>query len=175
MGEPERDPLLVTSLATFHTTLLLAVILALGQATGAIGDLLGGLGTLVGFGLFGLLWGTTLYTNWRWLGDVSVLADEPDIRHVLRRAFVWGALDGVLFFLGLLAVLVLSRISPDTQVTLDALLGALGVVVFLAALGSAVAIIVGGIVGVVLGALDLGLVRLAGAFVPEKHASSGRL
>lgn len=171
MAERAPDRLLVVGLATFHTTLLLAVLVGAGYATATIGDLLGGLGTLTGFALFGLLWGTTLWTNWRWLASVGLLADERDARNILRRATVWGGIDGVLFFLGFLVIFLLVRTAPGTTVTIEGV----GLVGFFALLGSAVATVVGGVLGVLLGALDLGLIRVAASFVPDERAPGKRL
>lgn len=171
----EDDRLLAWGLATFHATLLVAILLSLGHAAGALGGLLAGLSTLAGFALFGVLWLVTLWTNARWLADVALLAPEIDGWHVIRRGAVWGAPTGVVFVLGFLAVFVLGEIGPNTRFTLDAVLGALGALVLVAGVGSAFAAVVGSLVGGLLAALDVGLVRAASTFVPDGRDAGERL
>ena len=169
------DRLLAWGLATFHTALLLAVLLSLGHAAGSLGGLLSGLGTLSGFALFAILWVAALWTNRRWLDEVSLLAPDVDGWHVVKRGAVWGAPTGVVFVLGFIAVFVVGEIGPNTRFTLDAVLGAVGVIALVAVVGSLFAIVVGAVIGSLLAALDLGLVRFTASFVPDERSAGRRL
>ena len=171
----EADRLLAWCLATFHATLLVALGLSLGHALGALGGLLAGLSTLVGFALFAVLWLATLWTNARWLADVTLLAREVDGWQVVRRGVVWGAPTGIVFVLAFIAVFVLGEIGPNTRFTLDAVLGALGAIALTGGSGSLFASVVGGLIGGLLAALDVGLVRTARAFEPDGRDAGRRL
>ena len=170
-----HDRLLTWSLATFHTTLLLAVLLSLGHATGSLGDLLSGLGTLSGFALFAILWVAALWTNRRWLDEVSLLGPDVDGWHVIKRGAIWGAPTGVVFVLGFLAIFVLREANTSAQLTLDMILGAVGVIALVAVVGSLFATVVGAIIGGLLAALDLGLVRVTAVFVPNGRDAGRQL
>jgi hypothetical protein len=78
------DPLLVWCLAAYHTGLFVLVPLTLLHWAGALGDLLGGLSTVVGLVLYLALWATTWWTNRR------LLATTP-LRRAERRAVLTGS------------------------------------------------------------------------------------
>lgn len=67
----ESESLIVWSLGAFHAATLVAVLVALGHTAGALGDLLGGLNTVVGLALYLFLWGLS------WGATRSVLARVP--------------------------------------------------------------------------------------------------
>jgi hypothetical protein len=122
-----------------------------------------------------VLWLGTLWTNRRWLADVSLLAPDVDGWNVVRRGAVWGAPTGVVFFLGFLAVFVLGEIGPNTRITFDAVVGAVGVIALVAVVGTLFATVVGSLVGGLLAAIDLWLVRAAASFVPDERGAGERL
>jgi hypothetical protein len=145
------DPLLVWCLAAYHTALFVLVPVALVHWVGALGDLLGGLSTVVGLVLYLALWATTWWTNRRLLATTPLR--RTDRRAVLKGSVKWGGVTGGCFFLELVGVAVV-------QVGLA---GGLGVpepasvppILALLALGTLVAVVVGGLVGVVQATLDL--------------------
>jgi hypothetical protein len=147
----EADPLLAWGLASFHAAALLVVPLWLAHVVApvAVGDLLGGLDTRVGLGLYLVLWGTTWYSNRRYL---AASAFETPTR-TLKSGATWGAVTGLP-----LLVSVGFVVGVATNPTFAAVLLVAGAVV---------APLVGAVVGVVFAGVDLVLVRLA-----ERLASS---
>lgn len=178
------DPSLAWWLASFHATLFVAVPVALLHAVGALGDLLGGLGTLPGLVLFLWLWGATWATNRRWLASSDPLAaasgrdggdeasagpggadgargddsdDDSDSAQpgsVLVGAFKWGGVTGLLFFYGLMVGIAVAVSEPVA-------------VAVLFAAGTVLSPVVGALVGVVLAAFDLVLARVAWTLLPD--------
>lgn len=142
----EDDPLLAWGLASFHAAALLVVPLWLAHlvAPVAVGDLLGGLDTRVGLGLYLVLWGTTWYSNRRYL---AAGAFETPTR-TLKTGATWGAVTG----LPLLGGVVLAVFFATNPAFAALLLVA----------GGVVAPLVGGVVGVVFAGVDIVLVRVAG-------------
>lgn len=157
----EAHPQLAWSLASFHTALLVTLLLAGLYATGAVGELLGGLDTVVGLGIYGYLWALTWWTNRRWLEDVGLaLAELPsEPRVVVGAALRWGAVAGLLFLVGPLVVLV-------GLFVVDGGFGALPFVVLTGLVGALLAAAVGALVGGVFATLDLALLRVSTALVP---------
>ena len=157
----DPDPLLVWCLAAYHTGLFVLVPVTLVHWVGALGDLLGGLSTLVGLVLYLALWATTWWTNRRLLATTPL--GRAERRAVLTGSVKWGGVTGGCFFLELVGVAV-------AQVGLA---GGLGVpdpasippLVALLALGTLVAFVVGGLVGVVQATLDLAAVHLVDLLV----------
>ncbi|AUV83515.1 hypothetical protein C2R22_19260 [Salinigranum rubrum] len=68
-GTGDADALSAWAFASFHAALLLVVPLALAHAVApnAVGGLLAGLDTLVGVALYLVLWGSTWWSNRRYL------------------------------------------------------------------------------------------------------------
>lgn len=149
------DPLLVWCLAAYHTGLFVLVPVTLVHWVGALGDLLGGLSTLVGLVLYLALWATTWWTNRRLLATTPL--GRAGRLAVLKASVKWGGVTGGCFFLELVGVAV-------AQVGLA---GGFGVpdlasvppLLVLLALGTLVAFVVGGLVGVVQATLDLAAVH----------------
>lgn len=138
------DSLLVWCLASFHTGLFVLIPVTVAHSTGALGDFLGGLSTLVGLALYLWLWAITWWTNRRFLTTASLTAD----RTALIAAVKWGGVNGVAFFLGLVAVL--AGVSFDVAF-----------IVFAGVIGSVLAALVGAIVGGLFLGFDLLLFRVA--------------
>jgi hypothetical protein len=148
-GGDGDDALSAWALATFHAAALLVVPLTLAHvvAPDALGDILAGLDTLVGLALFLVLWGSTWWTNRRYLAACA-FADASGTLAVGAR---WGAVTG-LPLLGCVAVAAFVATNP----TFAAL-------VLVA--GGLLAPLVGAVVGVGFAALDVALDRVAAALV----------
>jgi hypothetical protein len=147
--DPGIDPLFAWALASFHAAVLLAVPLALAHAVApvALGGVLGGLDTLVGVGLYSVLWGSTWWSNRRYLAA----SDFEDVAATVRVGARWGAVTG----LPLLACVVVAAL-----VVTNPLFAALLVVV-----GGVAALLVGAVVGSVLAGVDVALDRVATALL----------
>lgn len=167
---PERQ-LVTWALATFHGTLFVVVSVLFAYARGGFGGLLANLNTLVGLGLFVALWVTTFFTTGRALEGVDLLGDLEE-RAFMRRAFRWGAVNGMAFIVVLGAVLIVGSIAatPPGRGSF----GVLPIAVLTAPLALVVAATVGAAVGAVFGVIDLGLVVLARRASEEWISSSER-
>lgn len=137
------DPLLAWALAGFHVASLVVVAVAVLHAVGALGDLLGGLGTATGLWLYAALWALTWLTNRRFLRSATLSATR---RSVLTAAMLGGA-TGVAFLLVLSVTLGAITLNP----VLAVLLGAVG---------TPVAVTVGAAVGLVAFGVDLTVVAV---------------
>jgi hypothetical protein len=150
------DPLLVFVFATFHTALFTLVPVTLLHWSGALGDLLGGLSTTVGLTLYTLLWATTWWTNRRLLATTTFARGAG--WSVLKASVKWGGVTGSLFFLELVAVIVLEALIAGEVGPPDPT-GVLFLLTFVG-LATLVAFVVGALVGVVQAALDLLALRV---------------
>jgi len=137
----DADPLLAWTLASFHTTTLLAAPLLLLYAVDALGSLLQGVHTATGLGLYLALWGLTFWTNRRWLG-----ATRRDGWGAVRPGATWGSVTGVGFLFVLVAAVGLTVAEPV-------------LVAALALVGTPVAALVGAVVGAGFAVLDLLIVE----------------
>ena len=140
------------TLATFHTTLFFTAFLLVLYLAGTLGGLLESLNTLLGVAAFGVFWATTWWTTRRALAGVEwpKLQDQPPIGAITTRGAYWGGVNGALvFLLGLLPVVVNFFLSdPSELFNVLAFAGLVGL------FGSAVAVIVGAIVGFLLALVD---------------------
>lgn len=150
--------LVVLALATFHTGLLVALLVAVLYRFGPLGELLDGLRTSLGLGLYLALWATTWWTNRRWLGVVADPEVDASASIVVGTGGKWGGVNGVAFFWAVFAVtfLPLAILERDVVPTL-----------FVWAIGSLLALGIGGIVGALFAAFDLALFRVAARLGPE--------
>jgi hypothetical protein len=160
---PRVSGLLWWVLGTFHTSVFGLALLLLLYPRGGFGATLQGLSTLSGLAIFVALWATTLFTTRRALAGLDWLADDPAQMAVFyRRALRWGGLNGLLFLVALGAILLLSTlVTARGSVTRPALT----FVGFVFWIGLVVSYVVGAIVGVALGALDIAALRVARTFV----------
>jgi hypothetical protein len=149
-GRENTDPLLAWALASFHAAAFLVVPLALAHAIApeAVGDLLGGLDTLVGIALYLVLWGSTWLSNRRYVAAT----DFADPWGTFRAGARYGAVTG----LPLLVCVVLG-VAVVVNPVFAGVLGVAGVVV---------APLVGAVTGVVLAGVDLAVDRLASVLLP---------
>lgn len=167
MGEPEAvdssdsDGLLTWGLASFHTALLVALVLGGLYAAGVAGELLTGLDTWIGIVAYLYLWAVTWWTNRRLLSRIEgdLVTERPGASALLAEAMKWGALAGLLVFLPALLVGIVLFVGA----------GGLGAVPFLlvgGAIGATLATGIGVVVGVLFVLLDLLLVRAARRWLP---------
>ncbi len=152
--------LVTWSLATFHATTFVLVILLFAYSRDALGAGLSGLNTFVGLGLFIALWATTYVTTSRAVKGLDLIGSARDRSGYGRRAFRWGAANGMalLAILGIVVVLTAVSTTRPGQVAQGVLLPAL----FIAPIALVVSAAVGGAVGVLFGIVDLGLFAVAG-------------
>ncbi|WP_435364924.1 hypothetical protein [Haloarchaeobius sp. DYHT-AS-18] len=151
----EQPTLLAWCLGTYHTATLTAAGVTGLHLSGAVGDLLGGLNTVVGFAAFLYLWAVTLWTTTRVLGAVELFGpDRSSARAVVAAGAKWGAVTGILFFLGVLLTLAF------------AFLGEVLVLLLFAGIGGAFALAIGAVVGLAFSLLDVALLALSRWLVP---------
>lgn len=157
--------LLTWSLATFHTTVFVLIIVLFAYSGGGLGGALGGLNTFAGLGLFVVLWATTYVTTSRALRGLDLIGSARDRGGYGRRAFRWGAANGMSFLaiLGVVALVVAVANTRPGQVASGILLPAL----FIAPIALVVSAAVGGVVGAIFGIIDLGLFAVAGLTTPD--------
>jgi hypothetical protein len=160
--------LVTWSLATFHATVFVLAIVWLAYSRDALGAALSGLNTFVGLGLFGALWATTYLTTSRALQGLDLIGSARDRTGYARRAFRWGAANGMSFLaiLGVVALVTAIANTRPGQVPSGILLPAL----FIAPIALVVSAAVGGVVGLIFGAIDLGLFALADLTAQDKGA-----
>jgi hypothetical protein len=149
----DSPPALVTwCLGAFHVAVLTVVAVLALQRGGAVGDLLSGLDTAIGLGLYAFLWIVTWWTTRRGLRAAWHDGREPTWRTVFASALAWGGVTGVVFFVGLFAALLVVLVAQGERV-----LATLG----FGLVGAVVAALIGAIVGGVLGLFDVALLRAA--------------
>lgn len=159
----DRRVVLAWALGTFHACVLGLVLLVLLYPTGGLGQLLAGLETLTGLLIFIALWSTSVWTTRHALADGVWLSTSPIDRAVFfGQALRWGAATGTLFLAELGAIFLVRTliVTPSTLLTL----GVWGIAAFGAAIGTIgmlFAFVIGAIVGVTLGGLDLVALSLA--------------
>jgi hypothetical protein len=152
--------LVTWSLATFHATAFVLAIVLFVYSRDALGAGLSGLNTFVGLGLFVALWATTYVTTSRAVEGLDLIGSARDRDGYARRAFRWGAANGMSFLLilGIVAIATAVSNTRPGQVATGILFPAL----FIAPIALVVSAAVGGVVGVIFGIIDLGLFALAG-------------
>lgn len=141
--------------AAFHTSLLVLLAVWLIHLSGALRDLLGGLDTLLGLGLYGVLWAVVWVATGRAFDDAPPGTSTP--RERAKAGFVYGGFTGAGFVLIVLVGATLVFLVTGGELLFIAAFGVLG---------SVVAFVVGGLVGVAFGLLDAPLVRAGERLVP---------
>src|SRR5687768_13483628 len=162
-GVPHVNGVLGWVLGIFHTSIFGLALLLLLYPRGRFGDTLAGLSTLSGLAIFAALWATTLFTTRRALAGLNWLDDDATQMAVFfRRALRWGGVNGLLFLIALGAILLTSALlTAPASITRPALT----FVGFIFWIGLVVSYVVGAIVGVTLGALDIAALRIARAII----------
>jgi hypothetical protein len=164
MSDPPRVAgLLGWVLGTFHTAALGIALLLLLYPRGSFGAALAGLSTLSGLAIFLALWATTLFTTRRALAGLKWLEDDSaDMAVFFRRALRWGGVNGVMFLAALgVIVLATALLTAPPSITSPAL----AFITIVAAIGTVVSYVVGALVGVALGAVDIACLRVARRFI----------
>ena len=159
----DDDPLVAWALATFHTTLLVVILVAALHVFGPLGELLGGLSTVVGFALFLLLWASTWWTTRRTLSAVS--SDETAAFGVVATGGAWGGVDGVCFLWAIVAVNLVPRVGLGDLAKVEADTVAFFAVA--AVVASLLAFLVGAAVGALFAAIDALAFRAAAKLSPK--------
>jgi hypothetical protein len=139
-------------LGTFHVAVLTVVAVLALQRGGIVGDVLSGLDTALGLGLYAFLWAITWWTTRRGLRAAWCEGRGPTWKDGVAHALVWGGATGGGFFAGLFAVVFVLLVAQGAVA-----LATLGI----GAIGAGVAVVVGAVVGGVLGLLDVMLLRAA--------------
>lgn len=157
-GKP--DALETWALATFDVVTLGLVLVLAGHATGALADVLPGVGTLPGIAVFAYLWALVLVGTRSGLPAGGLETVRTDgLAPVLRGGVVAGTIAGAGFVLGVALVVGLPAIVFD---------GASPAVVLLfGGLGTGVGGLVGALLGATFATLDVVLYVTARALVPD--------
>lgn len=155
------------ALGTFNSAALALALLLLLYPRGRSGDTLAGLSTLTGLALYVALWATTVYATRRALHGIDLLGDAGAGDRFFGQALRWGGFTGIAFLLeaGLIQIVSLALAGNLPLASLPFLIP-------FGAIGSMVAFVVGALVGVTLGAVDLAGVRLSRGLV-ERIAGDG--
>ena len=155
------------ALGTFNSAALALALLLLLYPRGRFGDTLAGLSTLTGLALYVALWATTVYTTSRALRGIDLLGDRRAGDRFFGQALRWGGFTGVGFLLEAALIQIVSvALRGELQLASLPFLIPFGVI------ASLVAFVVGALVGVTLGAVDLAGVRLSRRLV-ERIAGDG--
>jgi hypothetical protein len=158
---PRVNGLVGWVLGTFHTSVFGLALLLLLYPRGGFGATLQGLSTVSGLVIFLALWATTLFTTRRALAGLSWLADDPaQMAIFFRRALRWGGVNGLLFLAALGGILLLNAVLTARGSFASPPLAAFA---FIGAIGVVVSYVIGAVIGVTLGALDIAALRIARA------------
>ena len=155
---------ITVALATFHSSMLVLVILGLLYLFGNLGKELDGLNTFAGLGLFAYLWVITWFTTAEALRRLG----WPELvrRHdIVAQSMLWGGVTGVATIVvavpfGMVAAVVYSVTTADSDVG--------GVVIFLpiiAAIASPFAFAVGAFIGLWVGLVDYVLLAVTNSVI----------
>jgi hypothetical protein len=167
MSEPARDDrLLAWGLATFHAAGFVLLLVTLLHVAGGLGSALGSLNTVVGLGLYAVLWVTAWWAARQAVRGLRLAEPDRPIAgwELLGRGFLWGGVNGAVFWLVLLALLVIQSLAGGT--TRDPVSLGLALVSFLVlflGIGVGVAFAVGGLVGLLFATVDWTALALAHA------------
>ncbi|MFC4552267.1 MULTISPECIES: hypothetical protein [Halorussus] len=174
------DPLVVWTLATFHTAAFVAALVAALYLAGALGELLGGLSTLVGLALYVLLWAATWWTTRCTLAEVAGAGSDggaetdadakPALSEMFGAGMKWGGVDGVCFLWAIVVVALVPRVRLRDLARMEA--DTVAFFVFAAAVASLLAFLVGAVVGSLFALFDAGAFRVAARLGPDSPASS---
>jgi hypothetical protein len=93
------DRLALCGMATFHTVVLVTILITGLHFNDSLGHALGSLSTASGLGLFSLLWITTWWSTRKYvrgLGNFLDLAVKTPVNEIVHKAGSGGALNGLL-------------------------------------------------------------------------------
>ena len=157
---------MVFALGTFHAAALIAALVLVLYATGALTSVLSGLSTIAGLALFAALWVTTVWSTNRTLRGAFTVAPWTSVPLgiMIPRAVWRGGVNGVLFLACVGVILIISSaLNGDVG-----FLG-LGVLIF-ATVGAASAFVIGIAVGLLFAGVDLALVSATRAILNDKKS-----
>lgn len=159
----DRDRLSTAAFTTAHVTLLTVLGVLWLHLSGEIGDLLNGGGTIPGAVGFLLLWTIAFLTHRRGFARTPPwdVRTRRDAGRFLVSGAAWGAITGAGLFWALAGPFLIVTVAsdPTSLVQLVALS-----TLFLLSAATALALAIGGVVGLLAGILDLfviGTARLA--------------
>lgn len=167
----EGEGLVIWAFATFHASVFVLIALVVAYRGGGLGQALQSLNTAVGLGLFIALWITTyVATRNAFTGLALAAIVQIDDLALTARAIRWGALNGVMFLLVLALVIPGGYAVTHLGDVFHAVLGPTGIQSALFVLGglivaSAVALVVGGLIGLLFSGVDLILLGLTARLV----------
>lgn len=157
------------SFAAFHTTYFVLIAFTLLYTQADLGELLASLNTLIGVGVFALLWLTTWWCTRRAVAELVQVKQMrvPSLGTFLWLGVKWGAVNGILFFLPIIVLTILFLFANLAARSLDAsqvgsaLGSTTGGLFFAIVFGMPAALVIGGLVGLGFGLIDAGIARLA--------------
>lgn len=150
--------LLRWAFATVHTGLFVLVAVWLAHLADALGDLLVGLDTALGLGLYAVLWAITWWATGRAFDAVP--PGTGSLRERATAGFLYGALTGAGFLLVVVVGAFLATLAGGGQLL---------PILFVGLVGTVLALLVGGTLGVVFALLDAPLVRVGARLVPREQ------
>jgi hypothetical protein len=153
------DPAEAWVVATFNLVAFALPLVLLSYASGGLSDVLPGVGTLPGLAGFGYLWLLVwLATRWTFAEGGLARSAAGETGRLLVRGAGGGALVGMGFVAGLAVVLaVVNLVSGMVDVT---------AFVLLLLVGAGAGGLVGVVVGLLFGVVDVALYRASGALLP---------
>ncbi len=170
VDEARPTRLLEWALATFHTTFFFLLFVIPVYLSGNLGQVLSSLNTLVGVAIFVVLWVATTVCTSQVVRQVAPsvlehpLADPPATFWVVLRSAFWGAVNGFLFLIGLLAILFFVFLTSLLPVLFSPeIVGVIVLAGIYVSIASGVALMTGGVIGFVFALLDFLILGIAGA------------
>ncbi|HXN04271.1 MAG TPA: hypothetical protein VN895_05505 [Candidatus Acidoferrum sp.] len=164
----DRNLLVVFTLGTFHAAVLIVALVLVLYAAGGLASLLSGLSTIAGLALFIALWATTVWSTNRTLRGAFTVAPRTSVPPdtLIARAAWRGGVNGIMFLACVGLILAIS--SAFNGDLAFGVIGA-GFLVF-ATVGSAVAFVIGFVVGLLFACVDLALVSATRAILNNEKS-----
>ncbi len=159
------DSLHTWTLGAFHTAFFIFALLLLIYLGGGLGNLLGGLNTLIGSGVYALLWATTAWTTRRAVGKAGASPLLGGVTwNLLGDGGLWCAVNGALF----LAVFVVPFAVFAVAVNVPQASGDLVRFLILLLISLGAAAFVGLLAGLAFSILDVACLLLAARLLPGR-------
>lgn len=152
--------LITWTFATFNTVLFVLGFVIPSYASGGLSDVLPSLSTSIGVVIFLYLW-TLVWVATRLLfTQINLITDS--VRTILIWATTLGAVVGIAFLLGtVLGAGIPSALSSESLELIT--------VVLVSAIGAPIAAVVGGVVGLLAGILDMAVLTVAERIRPTSR------
>jgi hypothetical protein len=164
MPRHDSHAVVALGLGVLHTVAFLLTLGWLVYRTGGLGEALAGIGTLLGLGLFAVLWGV--------IGAFTLYAVRPldfatvTRQRILERGAIFGGWNGVAFFAPLILFALVAGTVNGAREGPGSLVRTLGTLLFFGAIGGVVAWAFGAIVGILFALLDDALLSLSSLLAP---------